>query len=242
MLLALVPAQLDEGAVMETELTKSRPTLLVLDLEPLELERSQARIITQLVVDAYTKSERFAVITQQDIQQVIEVEAEKQVIGCGDNSCLAEIAGALDARFITYGTVGKLGDETVVQLNLFDAVKSEAVERHTVKTEDLSDLSEQFDEVIAGMAPEVPAPPQVDGTLFGLGVGLVGAGAIGVVVGAAGGAMVDGALGDPSSDATSKSVALQAAPWLWGVGIGGAVAAAAGGVLLVLSLPDEAAE
>lgn len=41
-------------------------------------------------------------------------------MGCGDSSCLAEIAGAMGAEFVVFGDVGKLGETFVINLNLFD--------------------------------------------------------------------------------------------------------------------------
>jgi hypothetical protein len=47
----------------------------------------------------------FDVLSTADVQQMVELEAEKAAMGCADNSCLAELAGALGADLVVYGDV-----------------------------------------------------------------------------------------------------------------------------------------
>ena len=62
-------------------------------------------------------------------------------MGCDDEtSCLAESAGAMDARYVIFGDVGQLGPLLILGLNLFDAREAKAVSRKVVQTKDLEDF------------------------------------------------------------------------------------------------------
>jgi len=81
------------------------------------------------------------VIANADVRRMVELEGARQESGCGDTSCLAELAGALGARLVVFGSVGKLGSATVVNLNLFDSVTAQSTGRQFVEVKDPSELS-----------------------------------------------------------------------------------------------------
>lgn len=60
----------------------------------------------------------FKSISSQDIQQMLQYEANKQLAGCDDASCLAEIGGALGADYLVTGNVSLVNELYVVQLQL----------------------------------------------------------------------------------------------------------------------------
>lgn len=41
-------------------------------------------------------------------------------MGCDQDGCMAQLAGAFGARYVIYGSIAVLGDLYVVQLTLFD--------------------------------------------------------------------------------------------------------------------------
>lgn len=68
------------------------------------------------------------VVSQQDIEQMLSLEARQQLAGCDTTGCLAEVAGALDADEVLYGSVGRLGaDELVLTLSRVDPRKGRAL-------------------------------------------------------------------------------------------------------------------
>ena len=69
---------------------------------------------------------------------MVELEAEKQSIGCNDDSnCLAELAGALGADLVVYGELGKLGNQYMLQQSLFDTKAGKAITRISVQSESI---------------------------------------------------------------------------------------------------------
>lgn len=63
----------------------------------------------------------FAVTTTSEVVTLLGYEKQKQMLGCGDSSCFAEIAGALGADLVATGSIGKVGDTYALTLKAMDA-------------------------------------------------------------------------------------------------------------------------
>jgi TolB-like protein len=179
----------------------ARTPLLVLELqaEP-GIEASVARTVTALVSSELSRYRDLNVIADADVKRMLELEGQRQQVGCGDTSCLAELAGALGARLVVFGSIGRLGEKTVVTLNLFDSQRNESVGRQFVEVADVGALSallpartrallERFyaDNGLTLPADEAPPPPSVAASTTSpsmLPVVAAGAGGVGVAVGA----------------------------------------------------------
>src|SRR5262249_36153810 len=107
-----------------------KPRALVLDLVGDAVGEQTRKSITGLVVVRLAKDPRIDVVSGQELKGLANLEADKQQSGC-DDSCLAEIAGAMDAQLVVNGFVGRLGSLYVVNLSLFDAKKARAIGRCT---------------------------------------------------------------------------------------------------------------
>lgn len=119
--------------------------------------------------------------------------------GCSDDaSCLSEIAGALGAQLVVFGAVGKLGEATVVSLNLFDSQKAQALGRVTTQTTRADRLTtrirrrlhelvrpyhEEHNLVMPPPPPEEPGPSPLPWVVAGSGGVLLAGGAAAAVIG-----------------------------------------------------------
>jgi hypothetical protein len=66
----------------------------------------------------------FRVIGQADIRTVLGVEEKRLMAGgCNDESCMAEIGGALGVRWVLAGNISKFGEVYLLNLKLIDAPK-----------------------------------------------------------------------------------------------------------------------
>lgn len=169
----------------------ARPRALVLDLQGEAVPEETRKAITGLVVVKLTKDARIDVVSGQELKGLADIAAEKQSAGC-DDACLAEIAGAMDARLIVSGFVGKLGSLTVVNLSLFDATKARAVGRSTIEAESIEEVADKLDKALGEMLSALPkpkAPKRKPGDEAAgpppLALGLTAGGAGGAVIGAA---------------------------------------------------------
>lgn len=122
-----------------------------------EVDRSSLATLTSLVTIALSESGRFEVVSSSDVREVIALEAERQAMGCeSDASCLAEVAGAIGARFVVFGQLGKLGSLYVLTLNLFDSDAATAASRVVTKGETLESLAEQVDDAVRKLVHQGP--------------------------------------------------------------------------------------
>jgi hypothetical protein len=61
-----------------------------------------------------------SVLTQSDLSALLGVEKTRQMLGCTDAGCLAELGGALGADRIVHGSIGRVGDSLLVNLSALD--------------------------------------------------------------------------------------------------------------------------
>jgi hypothetical protein len=220
-----------------------RQRLLLLDLEALAVEPATARIIDGLLTDAvHRHSEQLELLTAADMRQMLELEATKQGLGCTTESCLAELAGAMGARYVVFGQVGKLDTLTLVQLNLFDSRAARSLGRKEIRTQNLATLADAMqpavDELLAPLLATAAQPTAAaadEGAaispLLWVGSGVAAVGAL-AALGLGGTSLwMNGELGRPAAEVTptTKEGYLQAGPWLL-AGAGAAVVLALAGV------------
>ena len=106
--------------------------LAVLDLEAKGVEKSTAETLTDIVTVSLKKLGVFDVISRSDIQQMLNFEESKQLVGCTSNSsCIAEIGGALGVARVVTGSVGKVGSSYVINLSLLDTKSAKVIERES---------------------------------------------------------------------------------------------------------------
>lgn len=80
-------------------------------------------------------------ISDDDVKTLLDVEAEKQVMGCSDDSsCLAEIAEALGADLVLSGRLGRLADRISLTLSLLDSSDAISVARVNVDEARVEDI------------------------------------------------------------------------------------------------------
>ena len=122
-----------------------RTKLLVLDLKPNDVEPSTASTINGVVTSELASYPELDVVSRDDMQRLVQLQADKSTMGCSDDAgCLAEIADSLGAKLVVFGTIGKLGDAYVVNLNLFDADKAAGLGRVVVQAEDTKKLPKKL--------------------------------------------------------------------------------------------------
>ena len=142
----------------------SKEQLLVMDLNHSEdVKPDVARTLTDLVTARFSEQQKLTTLSGQDIRKLLEMEGQKQALGCEDGeSCLEEIAGAMGARFVVYGRISRLGDVLVLQLNLFDAQSGIPILRKVLEADDLGAFTKLLTPAVEELAAAVLkniAPP-----------------------------------------------------------------------------------
>ncbi len=107
-----------------------KPKLVVLDLTPGGGADPQVvAAFTEALTATISKAGYFDVASSRDVAQLLGVERQKQLLGCSDGSCMAELSGAIGARFILSGSLVKLGDSWQLTMTTLDTERSQPVGR-----------------------------------------------------------------------------------------------------------------
>jgi hypothetical protein len=114
--------------------------LAVLELKPLGASPDLAHTLTGVIAEEAGKIPGFLAISQEEIGAMLGLERQKQMLGCGNESCLAEIGGALGARKVISGSLGKVGVSFVLQLELVDTSRAKVLDRESKTVTDQGDL------------------------------------------------------------------------------------------------------
>ncbi|MBN2494336.1 MAG: hypothetical protein JXR96_07100 [Deltaproteobacteria bacterium] len=64
---------------------------------------------------------KYKVIGKNDIRNMLRLEQQKAMLGCTDDSCLAELGGALGVRWVVVGNISQFGSTYLLNLKLLDA-------------------------------------------------------------------------------------------------------------------------
>ncbi len=119
---------------------RQKTKVLVLDVKSTDLQPSEVATLTSLITSKLARYQEIEAISGQDLRRLVDLEAQKQAVGCDDAGCLAEMAGALGAQIVIFGQAGRLGGTLVVTLDAFDAQKGVAVARQPIEASDVGQL------------------------------------------------------------------------------------------------------
>ncbi len=132
----------------------------------------QASLLADVMANEIRSYGGFRVITREDIRNLLNFQEQKQLLGCDDTECLQEMAGAMGARYLATGRVGRIGSLLVVSLTVLDAGRAQAVHGVSLKVqggeEKLVDAvivgsRKVFAKVLPGksvLTGDVPLPPE----------------------------------------------------------------------------------
>jgi hypothetical protein len=108
-----------------------------------------------------------SVIGGSDLRATLDLEQAKSAVGCNDNSCLAELGGALGVPFLAHVSIGKIGDEFVLTLKVISAEEGRVLGRamRTAGKEAqllklIAELAQEAASVSRSAESEGAAPPQ----------------------------------------------------------------------------------
>ncbi|MCC7075205.1 MAG: hypothetical protein IT383_28085 [Deltaproteobacteria bacterium] len=155
-------------------------------------------ILTASITAELRKLQGMSVIGMDEVRAMLDHEAQKQLMGCGDDSCIAEIAEALGVDTLVVGSAAKVGEEHVFGLRRLDQRQGKAVGQVDQRLK--PDNGEEFLGVVGpaveALFPDFPLkagrtrgvsnelairlnPPPFDPWVFWTGVGVTGASLVG---------------------------------------------------------------
>lgn len=119
-----------------------RPRLLVLDLVHRGTPAKARALIDEEVTGALRDTQRYQVVSQDDVRTLLGIEAQRQLLGCEEESCFSEIAGALGAEEVVVGTSVHLERRTQVRLKRIDTTAARVLRDVVVSATSLDELLE----------------------------------------------------------------------------------------------------
>lgn len=124
----------------------------VYDFELNQVSKDIGSVMTQALLDELRKRKGLSVVGMNEIEAMLDLEAQKQVMGCSDDEgCLAEIADALGVDSIVIGSLALVGDSHVVAVRRIDQRDAKVAGSYTQRL-----AAEDGVELLATIGPMVP--------------------------------------------------------------------------------------
>ena len=119
--------------VTSPALASDKPGLAALNVKAERgVDASLATLISEAILSELKASSRFAsVIGSSDMQTMIDMEQQKQALGCDENTCLAQLGGALGVPYLLSGSLGSVGGQFMLNLKIIQVEESRVAERKT---------------------------------------------------------------------------------------------------------------
>jgi TolB-like protein len=164
----------------------AKPKLLVMDLAAQTgADEQLASALAESIANEVASRGYFEVSTSRDIRTLLGAERQRQLMGCSEDSCMSELAGAVGGRFLLSGSVARLGDAFQLSLQFLDSERAGAARRSMRLAKDLNGLRAQIPFAVAEVTgtPLPPAPSHLRAyaLMAGGGLALTGSGVVALV-------------------------------------------------------------
>lgn len=117
--------------------------------------REGSTLLTSVLATKLAQDGTYRVISADELQELLQNENERQGIGCSDDGCLAELAGALGARLVVTGEVSALDRTLTWSASLVDQHDGEVVRRAMARGASVQALMAQADEMAMALTGKV---------------------------------------------------------------------------------------
>jgi len=119
-----------------------------------DVDDSIGETLGELFAEGLQGSDAFgSLVTERDIAAMLRAERSRQMLGCEEgSSCLAEMAGAIGAEFLSLLDVSKLGDSMVIGARLIEMQGAKVLFRRTRTFKNLDAAGEIVRELAMGAA------------------------------------------------------------------------------------------
>ena len=147
-----------------------KPRLAFIDLTPgAGVSKDVAQAEGDQLVVALSETGKFDVITKADVKAILGYEAQAQLLGCAEASCMVDLGGALGAAYLVSGSLAQLGGQLQLVLSLIDVNKAAVGRRVALAAPGEGALPQTAREAVAKLTGEVvpesgaadacPSPP-----------------------------------------------------------------------------------
>ena len=106
-----------------------RDSVAVMGFAVTELDDAVRGRLSDATVLGVDKLKLFDVISGDDVQAMLDQQQLKDALSCDSSSCLAELGGALDARYMINGKASKSSGGLRITMTLLDVYEAKAIAR-----------------------------------------------------------------------------------------------------------------
>jgi hypothetical protein len=119
-----------------------------------------AEAISGAVTAEVRKRSGGQVITQQEVNTLLSLEQQKAMLGCQNDSCFAEIGGALGVERVVSGDLSRLGESWLFHLKLLDPGKAQvlASSDRRLRGGTIDDVLDALPAMVGELFPPAPRP------------------------------------------------------------------------------------
>ncbi len=117
------------GALLTVTAPAHATSMLVFDLESQDLPASELATLSEELRAELARFEGLQIISKNDIVRLLGVEQQRQRLDAKAVLQMTELAGALGAERLVCGTIGRVGEHQLVQLQLIDAPRAQVLRR-----------------------------------------------------------------------------------------------------------------
>jgi len=125
-----------------------------------DLPDGTLRTLNEVLLNEFHQQGKLEVLGASDIESMLTLEATRQKFSaCEDDSCLAEIGGALGVQLMAAASLGAVGDKYVVNIKILDVSKAEVLSRTSeIIPRDDSELIEGLRRAVGKVLAAVVGP------------------------------------------------------------------------------------
>lgn len=117
-----------------------RTRVLVVEPTGKALSAEDRHTFAGLIAASLARWPMFDVVTTADLKKAMQLNAERQLLGCATDACLSDLAELTSAKLVVFGDVNRLGKLLVFNLNLFDSAASKSAGRVSVEAQSVEQL------------------------------------------------------------------------------------------------------
>ncbi len=138
-------------------------TILVMDLRPIGVSEEEAATITTVMAELLAERSELRVVTVADVSAMLDHQVSLQMLGCADESCITQLSKAANAKLALSGSVGRIGNELVINLTLLDTKKARPAGSASRSVKSIDDVLGSVPGLLAEVFgwPEEGAAPKV---------------------------------------------------------------------------------
>jgi TolB-like protein len=137
------------------------PTLLVAPLRAVGMKPLAAQILSEEIRAFAGRSRKYTLVTPEEMAAVDAELARQLSAGCDDAQCISELGGALGAKLIITGELGRVGKRISLNLKLVDIATVKAIKVAGRRASRLSDVQDQLAALVSELLGDtIAAPPR----------------------------------------------------------------------------------